>query len=101
MPLHPELVLPEKSSCRLFDYTKDNDGRCSTDIGYQINPILEQLVPHPNKSLRSFRGAFKVMMRDAGVEEEVHDSITGHNEDGSSSRKNYGGMGIRVKFEAI
>ena len=41
------------------------------------------------------------MMRDAGVEEEVHDSITGHNEDGSSSRKNYGGMGIRVKFEAI
>ena len=43
-----------------------------------INPILEGIVPHPNKSTRSFRRTFKVMMRDLGVEEEVHDNITGH-----------------------
>ena len=101
VPLHPDLVLPEKDAGRLFDYTKDEDGRCSTDIGHKLNPTLNRLVPHPNKSIRSFRRTFKVMMRDLGVGEEVHDAITGHNQTTSSGRKNYGGMGLKVKFEAI
>jgi integrase len=33
VPLHPDLVLPKKGAGRLFDYTKDEDGKCSTDIG--------------------------------------------------------------------
>jgi hypothetical protein len=41
------------------------------------------------------------MLRDVGVGEEVHDAITGHNQTSSSGRKNYGGMGLKVKFEAI
>ena len=101
VPLHPDLVLPEKASGRLFNYNKDEDGRCSVAIGHKINPILEELVPHPNKSLRSFRKTFKIMLRDVGVGEEVHDHITGHNQTTSSGRKNYGGMGLKVKFEAI
>ena len=101
VPLHPDLVLPEKGAGRLFDYTKDEDGRCSTDIGHKLNPTLNRLVPHPNKSIRSFRRTFKVMMRDLGVGEEVHDAITGHSQTTSSGRKNYGGMGLKVKFEAI
>ena len=101
VPLHPNLLFPVRSSGRLFDYKKDEDGRCSTDIGHKINPILARLVPHPNKSIRSFRRTFKVMLRDVGVGEEVHDAITGHNQTTSSGRKNYGGMGLRVKFEAI
>tara|TARA_R110002126_G_scaffold61708_1_gene159412 strand:- start:161 stop:1039 length:879 start_codon:yes stop_codon:yes gene_type:complete len=101
VPLHPDLVLPEKGAGRLFNYKKDEDGRCSTDIAHKINPILEQLVPHPNKSLRSFRKTFKIMMRDAGVGEEIHDAITGHGQGVTTGRKNYGGMGLKVKFEAI
>jgi integrase len=101
VPLHPDLILPKKGVGRLFDYVKDEDGRCSTDIGHKLNHILERLVPHPQKSIRSFRRTFKVMLRDVGVGEEVHDAITGHNQTSSSGRKNYGGMGLKVKFEAI
>ena len=101
VPLHPDLVLPKKGAGRLFDYNKDEDGSCSTDIAHKINPILEQLVPHPNKSLRSFRKTFKIMMRDAGVGEEVHDASQAIGRATSSGRKNYGGMGLKVKFEAI
>jgi integrase len=101
VPLHPDLVLPKKGAGRLFDYTKDEDGKCSTDIGHKLNTTLERLVSHPQKSVRSFRKSFKIMMRDAGVGEEVHDAITGHKGTVSSSRKNYGGMGMKIKFEAI
>ena len=101
LPLHPDLVFPQKGAGRLFDYKKDEDGRCSTDIAHDINPILEQLVSHPNKSLRSFRKTFKIMMRDAGVGEEVHDAITGHRQGDTTGQKSYGGMGLKVKFKAI
>ena len=101
IPLHPELRLPDRANGRLFDYALDSDGRCSTRMAHIINPILQQLVPHPNKSLRSFRRTFKKMMRDLGVGEEVHDAITGHDQGRSSSRKNYGGMNLPIKFEAI
>ena len=101
VPLHPDLVLPEKSTGRLFDYIKDDVGRCSTEINYRVNPTLHELVPHPNKSIRSLRRTFKVMMRDLGVNEEVHDAITGHGENKTTSRSNYGGGGFKQWFEAI
>ena len=101
VPLHPDLILPEKSTGRLFDYVKDDVGRCSTDINYVVNPTLHELVPHPYKSIRSFRRTFKVMMRDLGVNEEVHDAITGHGENKTASRSNYGGGGFKQWFEAI
>ena len=50
---------------------------------------------------RSFRRTFKVMMRDLGVNEEVHDAITGHGENKTTSRSNYGGGGFKQWFEAI
>ena len=101
LPLHPDLVLPEKSTGRLFYYVKDDVGRCSTDINYVVNPTLHELVPHPYKSVRSFRRTFKVMMRDLGVNEEMHDAITGHGENKTTSRSNYGGGGFKQWFEAI
>ncbi len=54
VPLHPDLVLPEKSTGRLFDYVKDDVGRCSTDINYVVNPTLHELVPHPYKIYQEF-----------------------------------------------
>ena len=101
VPLHPNLVLPEKSTGRLFNYEKDDVGRCSTEINYRVNPTLHELVPHPNKSIRSLRRTFKVMMRDLGVNEEVHDAITGHGENKTTSRSNYGGGGFKQWFKAI
>ena len=101
VPLHPDLVLPQKSTGRLFDYQKDDVGRCSTEINYRVNPKLHELVPHPNKSIRSLRRTFKVMMRDLGVNEEVHDAITGHGENKTTSRSNYVGGGFKQWFEAI
>lgn len=101
IPIHPEVELPPKATGRLFDYEKDADGRCGTDIGHKVNHVLNRIVSHPRKSTRSFRKTFKQMMRDAKVEEEVHDFITGHSQGSSASRKNYGGMGIEVMFEAV
>ena len=101
VPLHPDLVLPQKSTGRLFDYQKDDVGRCSTEINYRVNPKLHELVPHPNKSIRSLRRTFKVMMRDLGVNEEVHDAITGHGDNKTASRSNYGGGGFEQQFKAI
>ncbi|MDB2323695.1 hypothetical protein N9V38_03265 [Planktomarina temperata] len=101
VPIHPDLQLPEPSTGRLFDYEKNEDGLSATEIGHQITPVLHSIVPHPNKSIRSFRKTFKRMCRDAGVGEEVHDAITGHRQYAGASRANYGGMGVPVMFEAI
>jgi integrase len=101
VPIHPDLQLPARSTGRLFDYEKNEDGLSATDIGHQILPILHYIVPHPNKNIRSFRKTFKRMCRDRGVEEEVHDAITGHRQSASTSRANYGGMGVPVMFKAI
>jgi integrase len=101
VPIHPDLQLPERSTGRLFDYEKNEDGLSATEIGHQILPILHDIVPHPNKNIRSFRKTFKRMCRDKGVEEEVHDAITGHRQTASASRANYGGMGVPVMFKAI
>ncbi len=100
VPIHTSLKLPPKSSGRLFNYRKDDEGLSSTAVGHIINPVIRKLVLHPNKSIRSFRRTFKTLLRDLSVGEEVHDAITGHTIP-SASRKNYGGMGMQVKFDAI
>ena len=53
-----------------FNYPKDNEGLSSTSIAHTVNPILNQLVPHPNKSVRSLRRTFKILLRD-GMAQEV------------------------------
>ena len=100
VPLHPALTLPPKTSGRLFQYRKDDEGLSSTAAGHLINPVIRKLVVNSNKSIRSFRRTFKTLLRDLSVGEEVHDAITGHTIP-SASRKNYGGMGMQVKFDAI
>ena len=100
VPLHPELYLPPKASGRLFNYRKDDEGLSATAAGHILNPVISDLVKHQNKSIRSFRRTFKMLLRDLSVGEEVHDAITGHTIS-SASRKNYGGMGMQVKFDAL
>ena len=100
VPLHPDLVLPEKGEGRLFNYTIDDNGLCSSSAGHIINPVLNRLAPHKRKSTHSFRRTLKVMLRDAGVSKEINDIYTGHGS-GDVSGKSYGGASIRTRFDAI
>lgn len=98
--LHPALELPERGSGRLFDYTIDANGLCSSHAGGIINPKLNELVPHSRKSAHSFRRTLKVMLRDAGVSKEVNDIYTGHGS-GDVAGTSYGGASIQTRYDAI
>ena len=89
-PPHPELHLPPKSSGRLFDYRKDDEGLSAIAAGHIIDPVLRRLVKHPSKRMRSFQRTFKTLLRDLNVGEKVHDAIARHSSP-SASRKNYDG----------
>ena len=100
IPLHPDLALPSRGEGRLFDYTKDDNGFCSSSIGSKINPILNRLVPHKRKSTHSLRGTLKGMLRDAGVSKEINGIYTGHGS-GDVSGTAYGGASTKTRAEAI
>ena len=100
VPLHPDLILPAKGKGRLFDYTVDENGLCSSSAGHKINPILDKIAPHKRKSAHSFRRTLKVMLRDAGVSREINNIYTGHGE-GDVAGKSYGGASIKTRYDAI
>ena len=100
VPLHPKLILPPKGTGRLFDYTVDDNGLCSSSAGHVINPTLDKLAPHKRKSAHSFRRTLKVMLRDAGVSREINNIYTGHGE-GDVAGKSYGGASIQTRYDAI
>jgi integrase len=100
IPIHPDLKLPAKGTGRLFDYTVDENGLCSSSAGDKINPELNKLVPHIRKSAHSFRRTLKKMLRDVGVSKEINDEITGHRS-GDVAGDVYGGTSIPTRAEAI
>ena len=100
IPIHPDLKLPLKVKGRLFDYTVDENGLCSSSAGDKINPALNKLVPHIRKSAHSFRRTLKKMLRDVGVSKEINDEITGHGS-GDVAGDVYGGTSIQTRAEAI
>jgi integrase len=100
IPIHPDLKLPAKGTGRLFDYTVDENGLCSSSAGDKINPELNKLVPHIRKSAHSFRRTLKMMLRDVGVSKEINDEITGHGS-GDVAGDVYGGTSIQTRAEAI
>jgi len=100
IPIHPDLKLPPKGTGRLFDYTVDVNGLCSSSAGHIVNPALNKLVPHIRKSAHSFRRTLKVMLRDAGVSKEINDEYTGHGA-GDVAGDVYGGTSIETRAAAI
>ena len=100
VPLHPDLILPLKGAGRLFDYSVDDNGLCSSSAGHIINPVLDKLAPHKRKSAHSFRRTLKVMLRDAGVSREINNIYTGHGE-GDVAGRSYGGASIQTRYDAI
>jgi integrase len=99
IPLHPDLVLPPEGTGRLFNY-KVYDHSCAIKAGNAINPILNELVPHPRKTAHSFRSSLKILLRDADVSKEINDYYTGHSS-GDASGKTYGGVGVVKRYEDI
>lgn len=102
VPIPDDLVLPEQSSGRLFDYPTDKDGKAqnaaSKALMRQIrkvqNPDNENLVVH------SLRHTYKDMLRDSGVPKDMQDFLLGHSP--GSVGESYGrGYSLAVKKEAI
>ena len=100
VPIHPDLVLPERGAGRIFDYKIYADNTCATSAGRAVNSTLQMLVPHKNKSAHSFRGTLKILLRDAGVSKELNDYYTGHSL-GDASGKAYGGVSVLRRYEEI
>ena len=109
VPVHPRLVevgfleYAERQSAWLFpdlphDGSESGDttagfskwfGRWRRDNGFHSAE---------KQDFHSFRGTFKEACREAEIEEEIHDRLTGH--DGSPgkkvSRQNYGGASVKL-----
>ena len=98
--LHPTLILPAKSTGRLFDYKIDNDKLASTSAGEGINPIIARIVNHDKKRVHSFRRTLKILLRDADVPKEINDYYTGHGQ-GDVASKAYGGVSIQKRYDAL
>ena len=95
--LHPDLIelgflayaaeLPQDG--QLFPSLIPNpDGWYGHNFGKRWGEYLKKVVDlqSPVRPAHGFRHAFKTMCREAGIPEEIHDAMTGH-DNGSISRK--------------
>ncbi|WP_237709884.1 site-specific integrase [Stutzerimonas stutzeri] len=109
--LHPDLIelgfldyvaaLPQGG--QLFPLLTPNpDGWYGHNFGKRWGEYLKKVadLQSPVRPSHGFRHAFKTMCREAGVPEEIHDAMTGH-DNGSVSRK-YGERHLlRVQLEHL
>lgn len=105
LPIHPQVIrcgfldyvagLKGKGEKRLFPELKASaDGSFTAAWSKKINRIFRDLgITDRRKVFHSFRHNFKDACRRAGIQEAVHDALTGHS-NGSVGR-NYG-LGYRV-----
>jgi integrase len=113
-PLHPQIIeegfiaywrsLPPGPLFPAFSLGQDN--RRSDAASREISEWIRDLgIKDPSQKLRykpnhSFRNYVKTQWRNAKVEEETHDAITGHGSRKDESR-NYGEYELRLMLEAI
>jgi hypothetical protein len=84
------------------DIKSDSMGRRAGPWSKWFNRYLRDKagVDDAGKVFHSFRHTFKRMARDARLEEEVHDALTGHT--GGGVGRSYGaGFGLKVLAEAV
>ncbi len=77
VPLHPSMSLPERGTGRVFDYRLNREGKTS-DASSICSLLIRKVTADERKVFHSFRHTVKDLMRDAGVEKETQDYITGH-----------------------
>jgi integrase len=114
VPLHPQIIeegfieyvrsLPPGPLFPAYSLGKDN--RRADAASREISEWVRKLdgIQNPSKTVRykpnhSFRHYCKTEWRNAKVEEELHDAITGHGSDSDS--RDYGEYQLRLMLEAI
>jgi integrase len=113
VPLHPQIIdegfieyVRSLASGPLFPaFSLGQDNRRADAASRVISEWVRSLgIKNPSKTVRykpnhSFRHYCKTEWRNAKVEEELHDAITGHGEDSDSW--DYGEYQLRLMLEAI
>jgi integrase len=112
VPLHPALieegfldyVAGLKRKGPLFpEVPKDKwglrAGAASKNLGYWLRHKIG-ITDKRKVAAHSWRHRFKTVARRAGIEEEIHDALTGHEGEGSIGR-DYGDYEMATLFEAI
>ncbi|WP_041588363.1 DUF6538 domain-containing protein [Thalassolituus oleivorans] len=110
IPIHDDLIKlgfiryieSLSATSRVFPHLKpDSRGSYSYHLSRRFSERLKTLneALQRKKPLYALRHAFKTSMRDAGVSEDVHDSITGHS--GPSVGRQYGKTSIEATKKAI
>jgi hypothetical protein len=113
VPLHPQIIdegfieyVRSLASGPLFPaFSLGQDNRRADAASREISEWVRSLgIKNPSKTVRykpnhSFRHYCKTEWRNAKVEEELHDAITGHGEDSDS--RDYGEYQLRLMLEAI
>ncbi len=79
VPLHSDLILPAPGSGRIFSYPVDRDGKAENKASKALMPYIRAVVGKDTRLvIHSFRHTIKDLLRDAGIEKEMNDFITGH-----------------------
>lgn len=92
-------LLGPRGDGRLFDYTLNKSGK-TVDASQACLRFIRMVTADEQKSLHSFRGTLKDLLRDAGVSQEVNDFITGHSS-GDVAGKYGQGPSLKVRYEAL
>ena len=100
VPIPKALVLPERSTGRLFDYKLDIDGKAQAAASNAVNAHIHQIRSSDRQVAHSLRGTLKDLLRDAGVPKETNDFITGHGA-GDVAGKYGSGPSLKVRSEAL
>ena len=78
----------KKEPDRLFSYPKDKDGKAENKASRAIMPHLRKISTDPTFAIHSLRHTFTTLCRDAGVDWELREFVTGPGGRGEGS--NYG-----------
>lgn len=117
VPVHPELVRIGLLKYRAWlikrgagteddlwpDVRSEGKGPRSAAWSKWINRYMREEcgIDESGKVFHSFRHTFKRMARDAGLNEEIHDALTGHANKGSVGRSYGAGYSIKPLADAV
>ncbi|MDB4230050.1 hypothetical protein N9805_05135 [Paracoccaceae bacterium] len=100
IPLHPVFTMPTTGKGRIFNYSISGYGNATTSAGKKINPILNKIIPDPQKTFHSFRSTFIIKLNESGCPPFTNKSIVGHGSNNANEAL-YSGITNDARFEEI
>lgn len=103
VPIVPDLLpaLGTRGTGRLFDYRTDRDGKAQAAASKALMRHIKKIRgADTSKTVHSLRGTLKDLLRDADVQKETHDFITGHGS-GDVAGKYGSGPSLKSRYEAL